>query len=529
MKYFNYISILLFASLAALMSCTQNENLGVEESSTESFKIFVKDNGFVTDSNTRAVENGYSTKFVDGDAIGIFAVRNGEIVTNINNVRCVMANGAWEMDTNIEYKESEFKAMSFYAYYPYNASFNSETDFVASKTLTDNDPFENYVKSWKVDAVQDQINYTKSDLMTSVGKAFGQRLKGEVSFVMQHRMALAVLQMPTMVYEFTNATVAIENYTLPTKAGLFKLNKEEARPYEQIIDSKTYYRFLINPEKEFTIEGTYIAGKDEIGYDHTARLSSGQAKLYKVKNPQPIKLPLSIGDFFCADGTIVSKSNAVPNNAIGIVIYAGNPQPSANSIKGVTEVNDALKRDYPNCTHGLVMALNNGQAEASIMGPENASYSDWVKNNADLNSLYVLCNTKNPDTDYPGYMGYNNTALLMMAHENIPTKYCTNSYNLMKNYQENVPGPITASPWYIPSNSELNLIATNMTAINASLSVANGTELVSTEENSKTGFYWSSTERNGNTQWVHSLEGGSYAIRRDLGSNTGYLRLILAF
>ena len=174
-------------------------------------------------------------------------------------------NGVCNGDTNIEYKESEFKKMSFYAYYPYSETFDSDTDFDASKTLTDGDPFEGYVANWKVEADQNETNYTKYDLMTSVGKASGQRLKGEVSFTMQHRMALAVLQMPNVVYNFTNTDVTIDNYTLPTQAGTFKLNNQTAKPYEQVIDSKNYYRFLINPNKEFTIEGTYIAGKDEKG------------------------------------------------------------------------------------------------------------------------------------------------------------------------------------------------------------------------------------------------------------------------
>ena len=270
MKYYNYISILLFVSFSALTSCTQDDNMGNEASSTQNFQISVSDTGFESDNTTRATENNYSTIFVNGDAIGIFAVRNGAIVSNINNVKCTMQDGAWEMETNIEYKESEFKKMSFYAYYPYNGTFNSDTDFDASKTLTDGDPFEGYVANWKVDAEQDEANYTKYDLMTSVGKASGQRLKGEVSFVMQHRMALAVLQMPDVVYDFTNTDVTIDDYILPTQAGSFKLNNKIAKPYEQEINSKTYYRFLVNPNKEFTIAGSYITSKEEKTYDHTA-------------------------------------------------------------------------------------------------------------------------------------------------------------------------------------------------------------------------------------------------------------------
>ena len=39
MKYYNYISIILFASLAALSSCTQDESLNGEENTAKSSNI----------------------------------------------------------------------------------------------------------------------------------------------------------------------------------------------------------------------------------------------------------------------------------------------------------------------------------------------------------------------------------------------------------------------------------------------------------------------------------------------------------
>lgn len=523
MKYYNYISMLLFICFAALTSCTQDDNIDNEGNSMQGFQISVSDTGFKTDNATRATENNYSTVFTNGDAIGIFAVRNGGIVSNINNVKCTMQDGSWEMDTNIEYKESEFKKMSFYAYYPYSETFDSDTDFDASKTLTDGDPFEGYVANWKVEADQNETNYTKYDLMTSVGKASGQRLKGEVSFTMQHRMALAVLQMPNVVYNFTNTDVTIDNYTLPTQAGTFKLNNQTAKPYEQVIDSKNYYRFLINPNKEFTIEGTYIAGKDEKGYDHTATLTSGQAKLYKVKNPEPIKQLLSVGDYLCADGSIVSKDVNVPENAVGIVFHVGNPQPSVTN--GVTAANDALLRDYPNAIHGLVMALNNTQTDGINMGG-TALYHGFAEN-------YIGCNTGNatlPTATYPGFLGYNNTQLLILFHESGMPNACTVAYEQIANYNTTVPVPATASPWYIPNMQELNSIRDNMTVLNTVISNIGGTQMA-TYEATGNGFYWSSNERNNNTQWVHRMQSdiaGSW-IRRDSASSKGYYRLVLAF
>lgn len=546
MKYYNYISILLFVSFSALTSCTQDDNMGNEANSTQNFQISVSDTGFESDNATRATENNYSTIFANGDAIGIFAVRNGAIVSNINNVKCTMQDGAWEMETNIEYKESEFKKMSFYAYYPYNGTFNSDTDFDASKTLTDGDPFEGYVANWKVDAEQDEANYTKYDLMTSVGKASGQRLKGEVSFVMQHRMALAVLQMPDVVYDFTNTDVTIDDYILPTQAGSFKLNNKIAKPYEQEINSKTYYRFLVNPNKEFTIAGSYITSKEEKTYDHTATLTSGQAKLYKIKNPDTIKQQLSVGDYLCADGSIISKDAAVPENAIGVIFYVGNPQPSVTHADKYVEAKDPLRRDYPECKHGLVLALKNALLGTAEKGRFNTSnkhyYGTWFRTDEKYMNSYVDTERGKNVAPIAGFQGYNNT-VLMEVGATMGDDYkagAGNALTALENYRTENATPTTSTGWYFPSDFDLITVKQVVATVNSSIEKANGTVLVINDGATEGGsFYWSNTERNNEWLWANTMgsgsdasgpaESGSLTAKRYASNNDGFFRMMLAF
>lgn len=512
----------------------------------QNFQISVSDTGFESDNTTRATENNYSTIFVNGDAIGIFAVRNGAIVSNINNVKCTMQDGAWEMETNIEYKESEFKKMSFYAYYPYNGTFNSDTDFDASKTLTDGDPFEGYVANWKVDAEQDEANYTKYDLMTSVGKASGQRLKGEVSFVMQHRMALAVLQMPDVVYDFTNTDVTIDDYILPTQAGSFKLNNKIAKPYEQEINSKTYYRFLVNPNKEFTIAGSYITSKEEKTYDHTATLTSGQAKLYKVKNPDTIKQQLSVGDYLCADGSIISKDAAVPENAIGVIFYVGNPQPSVTHADKYVEAKDPLRRDYPECKHGLVLALKNALLGTAEKGRFNTSnkhyYGTWFRTDEKYMNSYVDTERGKNVAPIAGFQGYNNT-VLMEVGATMGDDYkagAGNALTALENYRTENATPTTSTGWYFPSDFDLITVKQVVATVNSSIEKANGTVLVINDGATEGGsFYWSNTERNNEWLWANTMgsgsdasgpaESGSLTAKRYASNNDGFFRMMLAF
>lgn len=546
MKYYNYISMLLLVVFAALTSCTQDENIGNEGNPMQGFRVSVSDAGFKADNATRATENNYSTIFTNGDAIGIFAVRNGEIVSNINNVKCTMQDGAWEMDTNIEYKESEFKKMSFYAYYPYNAEFDSDTDFDASKMLTDGDPFEGYVANWKIEAEQDETNYTKYDLMTSVGKASGQRLKGEVSFIMQHRMALAVLQMPEVVYNFTNTDVTIDDYALPTQAGTFKLNNQTANPYKQKIGSKTYYRFLVNPNKEFTLAGSYITSKEEKTYDHTATLTSGQAKLYKVKNPESIKHLLSVGDYLCADGSIVSKDAAVPENAVGVVFYVGNPQPSVTHPDKYTEAKDPLRRDYPECKHGLVLALKNALVGTAETGRFNTSnkhyYGTWFRTDEKYMNSYVDTERGKNVAPIAGFQGYNNT-VLMEVGATMGDDYkagAGNALTALESYRADNVTPAITTGWYFPSDSDLMAVKQVVATVNSSIEKANGTTLVINDGATEKGsFYWSNTERNNEWMWVNTMgsggdasgpaESGSLTAKRYAKENDGFFRMMLAF
>lgn len=519
MKVFNYISAFLLAGAAIVVSCSQNEEMEGMESS-QNFQINVFDSGYqnIDAVGTRAAEKDYSTEFVTGDAIGVFAVKNGTVVEDINNRRFVMDDGIWELNDDgevISYKANEFERMKFYAYYPYS----EDATFDPSKE----DPFETYVKNWKIGNDQNE-NYTKYDLMTSKGEVQGDRLKGKIAFSMQHRMALAVIQMPEIVYSFTNEP-AIDDYKLPVTVGDFNVDGASAKPFYQ--KSTDAYRFLVKPSTEFTITGSYT-GVKEMNYEIKKTLEGGTAKKYVIEDPNKISHLLAVGDYYCADGKIVSASESAPVNAIGVVFYAGNPQPSVTHPEKYNSDNDPLRRDCPECKHGLVMALNNTQADMSIYGGTALYHGAGGEK-------YIGCNTGNktlPNSMYPGFLGYNNTELLKLFYDTGDAKRSEVAYEQIDSYLKNVPVPEFASPWYIPCMEELNLMRDNMTTLNGIIEKVNGTQLA-TYETLKDGFYWSSNERNNNTQWVHRMQAdinGSWTRRDTSASGSyGYFRMMLAF
>ena len=522
MKIYNYISMLFLAGAAVVASCSQNEELtGETPDSLQGFQISVSDEGFMDESGkTRATENGYITRFSNGDAIGIFAVRGETVVEDIKNRKFTLTDGYWELTDGgdpIEYKGSQFQRMTFYAYYPYNANVTFDPTKV--------DPFETYVNSWKIGDEQNEGNYTQYDLMTSTGSVQGDRLKGQIAFTMQHRMALAVVKMPNLTYSFTNG--GIDDYLLPLAAGSFTVNNTQATPYYQ--ESTDTYRFLVNPNKEFSIKGTYT-GVSEMEYEAKGTLEGGTAKMYTIEDKSKINHTLQVGDYFCADGKIVSvDAETVPENVIGIVCYVGNIQPSVTH-EAYTETQDALRRDHPGCTHGLVVAMNYAEyndSKTSVFSPQSRDYfyGNWFNSDDDWTGKFINTDTKTTDAEGVAalpFLGYNHTELMI----NSPSweNACQAGVNFVQAYRTKVVAPNITSDWFLASLKELDLLFRLKSTINARLKAVGGDELL---EGSR---HWSNAERTGNTQIVYQHNFSTGVIndkRRNEGA--GYFRMMLAF
>ena len=522
MKIYNYISMLFLAGAAIVASCSQNEELtGETPDSLQGFQISVSDEGFMDESGkTRATENGYTTRFSNGDAIGIFAVRGETVVEDIKNRKFTLTDGYWELTDGgdpIEYKGSQFQRMTFYAYYPYNANVTFDPTKV--------DPFETYVNNWKIGDEQNEGNYTQYDLMTSTGSVQGDRLKGQIAFTMQHRMALAVVKMPNLTYSFTNG--GIDDYLLPLAAGSFTVNNTQATPYYQ--ESTDTYRFLVNPNKEFSIKGTYT-GVSEMEYEAKGTLEGGTAKMYTIEDKSKINHTLQVGDYFCADGKIVSvDAETVPESVIGIVCYIGNIQPSVTH-EAYTETQDALRRDHPGCTHGLVVAMNYAEyndSKTSVFSPQSRDYfyGNWFNSDDDWTGKFINTDTKTTDAEGVAalpFLGYNHTELMI----NSPSweNACQAGVNFVQAYRTKVVAPNITSDWFLASLKELDLLFRLKSTINARLKAVGGDELL---EGSR---HWSNAERTGNTQIVYQHNFSTGVIndkRRNEGA--GYFRMMLAF
>ena len=174
--------LFLFAGLMATMSLSScSDYMEERTTSSNTLKIEVADAGL--GSNTRAVYSGYTTTFENGDKIGLYVVKNGNIVTNN---ACYTYNGSsWTTSTTVEYNDG----YTYYAYYPYIAAPYSP-DFTQSSVDA---IFTSYINDASNKFhVQDQstkANYQASDLMIALGSKSGTNT---VSFSLAHKKGLAV-------------------------------------------------------------------------------------------------------------------------------------------------------------------------------------------------------------------------------------------------------------------------------------------------------------------------------------------------
>lgn len=532
MKIYNNLSICALAGLLAFTSCTKEESLG-NGSTAQTFQISVSDMGFQGISDGRAIDENFKTTFVKGDAIGMYGVENGQLVDGISNRKFTLnEKGVWDLDGNpIEYDSERFKNITFYAYYPYqeNVAFDPAAE----------DPFAEFVGNWEIAADQGSTKYTKSDLMTSAGKAEDGRLQGKVTFSMEHRMALAVLKMPNLVYDFTNG--GLDDYSLNVAPKELFINDVKTTPYYDAASGT--YMALVKPEAEYSISGTYQGAK-EMSFSAAGSLASGKAKMYTINDANKLDYTLQIGDYLCADGNLVSvDATTVPGNAIGVVCYVGNPQPHVYAPDACSETQDALYRDYPNCSHGLVLSLNNavlpdGTATSQYHTSKSGTYDTWFDSDEEWAGKFVYCNSNRDGnlkndalTMFPAFFGYNNTVLMTMVTEEgkgSPST-CDNAYSFIVAYRNAVAVPSAATPWYIPSIKDWQQVADNLTNINKSIIKVGGEEMTSVDNGALTGHYWSSTQRNDTFQWTHGMDGGAYNLICERGSRAGQFRMMLAF
>ena len=445
MKIQNIYHLLQAALLLLLVSCTQEEFPAVQDKAQQ-LTISVTDGGYTsavenmkTRVETRAVENGYTTEFTEGDACGFYMVRGGKPV--YSNVKLTAEKDAatggimWKTDGTT--LAAGMDGESYYLYYPYQADMAGKTATPAEgAVMTDAEFFKPLIDGWQPgDDQSTHAAYTASDLMTAGGSTTGTGNTIHLSFAMKHRMALAVIEMPKTVYKFIDANVP--DYTVGAEATF----TGTAKPLRMADGT---YRYLVHSSMP-TIEGCYDGGNREFTITTSASHPVvGEYKRYKVdgaaetiKNVTYAESGIArIGDFYCTKnngttGYLIPKeadeTTVQAAKVVGIVFQTDKSRIGAK---------EKEKLGGEGNVHGLVMAVKN-----------IATRQAWGLFGMDEG--LTTCRTK--ADNYNDISGYGNC-------EHIRTnRFNLESYPAFKadyDYNTTCPVPATTTGWYLPASGQ---------------------------------------------------------------------------
>ena len=445
MKIQNIYHLLQAALLLLLVSCTQEEFPAVQDKAQQ-LTISVTDGGYTsavenmkTRVETRAVENGYTTEFTEGDACGFYMVRGGKPV--YSNVKLTAEKDAatggimWKTDGTT--LAAGMDGESYYLYYPYQADMAGKTATPAEgAVMTDAEFFKPLIDGWQPgDDQSTHAAYTASDLMTAGGSTTGTGTTIHLSFAMKHRMALAIIEMPKTVYKFIDANVP--DYTVGAEATF----TGTAKPLRMADGT---YRYLVHSSMP-TIEGCYDGGNREFTITTSASHPVvGEYKRYKVdgaaetiKNVTYAESGIArIGDFYCTKnngttGYLIPKeadeTTVQAAKVVGIVFQTDKSRIGAK---------EKEKLGGEGNVHGLVMAVKN-----------IATRQAWGLFGMDEG--LTTCRTK--ADNYNDISGYGNCEHIRTNRGNF------DSYPAFKaayDYNTTCPVPATTTGWYLPASGQ---------------------------------------------------------------------------
>lgn len=155
-----------------------------------------------------------------------------------------------------------------------------------------------------------------------------------------------------------------------------------------------------------------------------------------------------VGDFLFSDGTYSSYKED-GKKIIGVIFWAGDP----------TAQDPSLKREHPECTHGLAVAIDGNDYSAWQKGYARygKTIGEWI--DANLTEYFSITTGMELEDNLNKTVGYNNTKAIEAfndASENAEWK--VDAVEKVRAYRSYCPAPENSSDWYLPSAKELSLL-----------------------------------------------------------------------
>lgn len=322
------LSCMALAMAAIVTGCNQNNELGTPAPSGEEdvLNVVATANDFVSsDATSRISETNYTTTFGEGDAIGVFVVRDGEAL--ISNMKMTLgSDNAWAGENGA--KLYYYKDADYIAYSPYTDGLSavSEEEIISHFTT-------------KLEGVTGQASladYQAADLMTASVKAADVKRGEQITFSFAHRMSMIEIKVPIRAYTTNGGYEYSAPLGLKVKIGdqdnfsLCTFGKETTGEAGSEV-TKGIYRCIVAPsETALNVEGEFQDGSVPVYFPATGGVAlsvtpkAGSYKGFDVNytyESYNAERDLEIGDYYYADGSIWPNDleNAPKTGCIGII------------------------------------------------------------------------------------------------------------------------------------------------------------------------------------------------------------------
>lgn len=499
--------------------------------------ITVSDGGMYATGQTRAQERGYRTVFTEGDRIGLYVVKDKTL--EVKNLCLTLQGGKWTLPagtSQLLYSPDR----SYHAYYPYR----DDRYLVGGVSPGDEDFFKSVVNAWPVENnPRTYAQYTASDLMTARGVYSNHTL----SFAMEHRMSLFILQVPATKYTYTE------------KIDGQEISKSYYR-YTAVLSENSYWqenpctaRLLVNTKnlaifKPGPYEYYYNGNRETFNFDYSQlNLQPGKYTVHKLGDNEAGKeefRSLAAGDYYMQDGSIlpgdeISKlSRDERKSCLGVVFWVGEIEGIHWTQTGRLEGDHLLMRDHPECVHGMVVAMHDASQEvkwAIGQGAAESTYGWALSFNGFTPGEETDLGEMKLSSSFYGYYRFRLMALYGSRHDDttFPAR------NAIATYADAHPAPAGSSGWFLPGENELATLCFGSPEtfddstspyyfehlkmlkeiINPQIDEATGDKL--------TGKYWSSSEFSATHVWRVNIAPPGYGINPK--TDTYKVRAVLAF
>lgn len=473
MKTRSILPLLQATLLLLLASCTREELPGAQDNKTQQIAISVTDGGYSSADApvTRTLEKGYATEFTDGDACGLYVVRDAKTI--YSNVKLIAERNA--ATGKLVWKAADGTVLAgmpndqCYLYYPYRPDMDGKTADVPQEAIHQRDLFffQPLISSWQPNEDQSTREaYTTSDLMTCHSTASpGLTVNTlDVAFFMSHRMSLAVIDLPKTVYEFTDARVP--DYTVITPTTF----TGPAKP----LRTGDHFRYIVNPQASAapTISGSFDGGSLEFTIT-PSELYKGYFKRFKVNGAPETKINYTIqrGDFLLTDGNLLPRDATLTEEqkakVAAIVFWTPAETETEGRITPARLSDDKIRsKDFPHCTHGLAIST-----EKPVQAPWQNDHYDWTADDFVLNfqnsgnfsrtdksDFAPIAPLNKAEDDLNRVLGYQNTRILLAYndwHKASGKGTLVGIADKLTEFAAANPAPEGSTGWYIPSAKEL--------------------------------------------------------------------------